>query len=59
MGGGNLPRALAVTARPRPGSMAWRFHVVSDLRERETFEQEEEERGRGGAVEGGWPPPPA
>ena len=28
MGGGNLPRALAVTARPRPGSMAWRFQIV-------------------------------
>ena len=30
--------------------------VKSHLRERETFEQEEEDRGRGGAVEDAWPP---
>ena len=60
MGGGDLPRALAVAAGPGPGSMAWVeiSSGFSHLRERETFEQEEEERGRGGAVEGGWPPPP-
>ena len=54
MRGGNLPRALAVAPRPGPGSMGG--DVFPHLRERETFEQEEEDRGRGGAVEGGWLP---
>ena len=32
---------------------SWVEMLSSDLRERETFEQEEEDLGRGGAVEGG------
>ena len=61
VGGGNLSRALAVAPRTGPRSIMGGDVVMlsSDLRERETFEQEEEDRGRGGTVEGGWLPPGA
>ena len=52
----------AIFSVPYPYGMGgWRWFQVffSHLRERETFEQEEEERGRAGAVEDGWPLPTA